>query len=138
MTAPEDHFPPEDCAGYVAPPPADWRCGDCRNHVAEEWRVFGTCYRCAAQKSINRRETKIIGLEKALVEEIDARISAQRARKEVIEGIELLEALIEGRPLLREVRERWEADSRISIGGIARRVLAILSSLPYGPAERRT
>lgn len=41
----------------------EWRCSVCNKSAPEEWRVFGVCYRCGAQRSIDRRERKIASLK---------------------------------------------------------------------------
>ena len=44
----------------------NWHCGTCGNVVEREWRVFGSCYRCAAQRSIAKRDAKIASLKARL------------------------------------------------------------------------
>lgn len=43
-----------------------WSCGTCGLNgykVPEAFRVFGSCYRCAAQRSIEKRERRIASLK---------------------------------------------------------------------------
>jgi hypothetical protein len=41
-----------------------WSCGICGDaNVPEKWRVFGSCYKCAANKSVAKRNDKIARLE---------------------------------------------------------------------------
>lgn len=44
----------------TSPETEQWSCGTCGDRdVPEKFRVFGSCYKCAAQRSIDKRNRKI-------------------------------------------------------------------------------
>jgi len=46
--------------------PDGWSCGVCGDKdVTEKWRIFGSCYKCAAKKAIDKRDCKIAMLAAA-------------------------------------------------------------------------
>jgi hypothetical protein len=47
----------------------DWKCGHCGKNAPEEWRVFGSCYRCAANKSVRRLKETVSRLRAQCVDD---------------------------------------------------------------------
>lgn len=47
----------------------DWSCGTCGDRdVPRKFRVFGSCYRCTAQWSLDKRNRRIANLEAELAD----------------------------------------------------------------------
>lgn len=50
----------------------DWACGICGDrNVPDKFRVFGNCYKCAAERSIAKRDRRIVELEREEVKAQD-------------------------------------------------------------------